>query len=208
MKTTENTRRRGGMLAGAAIALGAAAIASAMPASAAAPIHYSFDLKGSSFIKAPNGTTALTGGVEADLDVTKPADNVTADLTLNPTKGNFQILGILPVTADIAFVQQGKTTGTYANSELTTDSKMFVKLGSFNVFGAIPIGGGDQCQTTQPSDIVLKSDGKFIPSKGGTLKTSDYSLSSIDNCGPLTGILSLFTAGSGNTIALDLTAKA
>ena len=65
------------MLAGAAVALSAAAIASAMPASAAAPIHYSFDLKGSSFIKAPNGTTALTGGVEADLDVTKPADNQT-----------------------------------------------------------------------------------------------------------------------------------
>jgi hypothetical protein len=195
------------MLAGAAVALSAAAIATALPASAAT-IHYSFDLKGSSFIKAPNGTAPLTGGVEADLDVSKPADNVVADLTLNPTTGKFQILGFLPVDADVSFVQQGKTTGTYANSELTTHSKMFVKLTSFKAFGAIPLGGGDTCQTTEPSDITLQSDGKFIPSKGGTLKTSDYTLSSIDGCGPLTGILNIFTAGSGNTITADLTAKA
>lgn len=196
------------MLAGAAMALSAAGIMTALPASAAAPIHYSFDLTGSSFIKAPNGTTPLTGGVEADLDVTKPTDNVVADLTLNPTSGKFQILGILPVDAEVSFVQDGKTTGTYANSALTTHSKMFVKLTSFKAFGAIPLGGGETCQTTEPSEITLQSEGKFIPSQGGTLKTSDYSLSAIDGCGPLTGILSLFTAGSGNTIDLKLAPKA
>ncbi|MEU5995410.1 hypothetical protein ABZ806_41085 [Spirillospora sp. NPDC047418] len=208
MKTKKNAGRRSGMLVGAAVALSAAGIMAALPASAAAPIHYSFDLTGSSFIKAPNGTADLTGGVEADLDVTKPTDNVVADLTLNPTTGHFQILGFLPVDAAISFVPVGKTTGTYANSALTTHSKMTVKLSSFKAFGALELGGGENCQTSEPSDITLASEGKFIPSQGGTLKTSDYALSSIQDCGALTGILNLFTAGSGNTIDLKLAPKA
>ncbi|MBO2464827.1 fibronectin type III domain-containing protein, partial [Actinomadura sp. LCR2-06] len=169
--------------------------------------EYDFTLAGETFVKAPNGKAPLTGSVNANLNL--DTGDVTADLKLNPTKGNFQILGFLPVTADIGLVSQGQTTGLYKDGQLTTNSKVITKLSTFNVFGAIPIGGGDQCQTTKPSDITLKSaDGQFFdPGVGGKI-SGTYSLSSIDNCGPLTGILSLFTAGDGNTIDLNLTPKA
>ncbi|WP_307797569.1 DUF6801 domain-containing protein [Actinomadura barringtoniae] len=168
--------------------------------------HFDFGLKGETFVKAPNGKAPLTGSVGADLDLNSGA--VDADLKLDPTKGNFQILGFLPVTADIALVPQGRTGGTYTSGQLTTTSKVLTKLTSFKAFGAVPIGGGDQCQTDKPSDITLKSKaGEFFdPAKGGDI-SGDYELSSINNCGPLTGILSLFTAGKGNTINLTLTPR-
>ncbi|GAA2313541.1 hypothetical protein GCM10010402_86600 [Actinomadura luteofluorescens] len=158
-------------------------------------------------MKAPNGKAPLTGSVGADLNLDTGA--VSADLKLAPTKGNFQILGFLPVTADIGLVTQGPTTGLYKDGQLTTNSKVITKLTSFNVFGAIPIGGGENCQTTEPSDVQLQSPaGEFFdPGVGGKI-SGEYSLSSIDQCGPLTGILNLFTAGDGNTIDLTLTPKA
>ncbi|OLT16939.1 hypothetical protein BJF79_48620 [Actinomadura sp. CNU-125] len=77
------------------------------------------------------------------------------------------------------------------------------------MFGMIPIGGGENCQTAEASDIRLQSaEGEFFdPNAGGTI-SGEYSLSEITDCGPLTGILSLFTAGDGNTIDLTLAPKA
>ena len=158
-------------------------------------------------MKAPNGKAPLTGSVGADLNL--DTGEVTADLRLDPTKGNFQILGFLPVTADIGLDSQGKTTGLYKDGQLTTNTKVITKLSSFKVFGAIPLGGGEQCQTKEPSDVRLQSAaGEFFdPGAGGKI-SGTYALSAIENCGPLTGILSLFTAGDGNTIDLTLTPKA
>ncbi|MBO2455898.1 fibronectin type III domain-containing protein, partial [Actinomadura barringtoniae] len=162
--------------------------------------------KGETFVKSPNGKAPLSGTVGADLNL--DSGDVAVDLQLAKTKGNFQILGFLPVTADIQLVNAAPTTGLYKDGQLTTTSHITTKLSTFNVFGAIPIGGGDKCQTTKVSDIVLKSEaGKFFnPDEGGNI-SGDYELSSIDNCGPLTGILSIFTAGKGNTISMDLTPK-
>ncbi|MEO3788295.1 hypothetical protein ABGB12_33630, partial [Actinocorallia sp. B10E7] len=101
----------------------------------------------------------------------------------------------------------GGTTGTYAGGVLSTTSKMTVKLPSLKAFG-IPLGGGEKCQTAEPSEIKLKSTESFFnPSKGGPLKASDYKISKLQDCGALTGILSLFTSGSGNTIDIVLTPK-
>ncbi|MGP4029346.1 fibronectin type III domain-containing protein, partial [Actinomadura sp. 3N407] len=169
--------------------------------------HYEFTLAGETFVKAANGKAPLTGSVGADLDLT--TGDVSADLELAPTKGNFQVLGFLPVTADIGLVTQGPTTGLYKDGQLTTNSTVVTKLSSFNVFGAIPIGGGEECQTSEPSAIKLQSaEGEFFdPNAGGDI-SGTYALSDIENCGPLTGILNIFTAGDGNTIDLTLTPKA
>ncbi|MGI8332980.1 DUF6801 domain-containing protein [Actinomadura scrupuli] len=167
-------------------------------------VNYGFTLKGSTFVKTPNGTAPLNGTIDAVLNLSTKA--YEADLALAPTKGNFKILGFLPVTADIAFSQVGKTTGTLSGGVLVSNSKMFVKLPSFNLFG-IPIGGGATCQTSTPSDITLKStDPVFNPLNGGPI-AGTYTLSAIQNCGPLTSILNAFTAGSGNTINATLTPK-
>ncbi|WP_309505805.1 DUF6801 domain-containing protein [Streptomyces pyxinae] len=168
------------------------------------PVHLSYGLTGNSAIKAPNGTVPLTGGIEADYDIDK--GSYDADLTLNPTSGNFAILGFLPVTSKVAFEQVGKTTGTLNTAgDLTTKSRMYVKLPSVSVFG-LPIGGGDTCKTTTPADIDLKSDGPFKPLEGGKLKGT-YTLPALQGCGGLNDIISAFTAGPGNTIDLALAKK-
>ncbi|MGI5166512.1 fibronectin type III domain-containing protein [Spirillospora sp. CA-253888] len=166
-------------------------------------VKYGYDLKGSTFVKAPNGTAPLTGTIDADLKLS--TGDFTADLVLNPTKGDFKILGFLPVQAGIVLEPQGKTTGTLKNGTLTADSKVVTKLPSFTLFG-LPLGGGENCRTTAPSDIRLTSEGKFEPLKGGKLKGT-YALSDLKDCGPLTPVLSAFTAGEGNTIDLDLAPK-
>ncbi|MDT3400873.1 hypothetical protein RKE29_30460, partial [Streptomyces sp. B1866] len=121
-------------------------------------INYVFDLSGKSYIAAPNGDVALKGGINALFDPKTGTFN--SDLTLNPTSGNFRILGFLPTTAKVEFTQVGQTTGTLKGGKLETHSRMFVKLPQIAVFG-IPIAGGDQCQTTTPSDITLKSTQDF-----------------------------------------------
>jgi len=167
-------------------------------------VNYGFTLKGSTFVKAPNGTAPLNGTIDAVLNLSTKA--YEADLALAPTKGNFKILGFLPVTGDIAFSQVGKTTGTLSGGVLVSNSKMFVKLPSFTLFG-IPIGGGATCQTSTPSDITLKStDPVFNPLNGGPI-AGTYTLSAIKDCGPLTSVLNAFTAGGGNTITANLTPK-
>ncbi|MFC9976745.1 fibronectin type III domain-containing protein [Spirillospora sp. NPDC127200] len=166
-------------------------------------VKYGYDLKGSTFVKAPNGTAPLTGTIDADLKLS--TGEFTADLALNPTKGDFKILGFLPVQAGIVLEPQGKTTGTLKNGQLIADSKVVTKLPSFTLFG-VPLGGGENCKTTEPSDIRLTSEGRFEPLKGGKLKGA-YALSDLKDCNLLTPILSIFTAGEGNTIDLDLAPK-
>ncbi|QES45499.1 hypothetical protein DEJ49_34945 [Streptomyces venezuelae] len=163
-----------------------------------------FDIKGTSVIKAANGSTPLTGGIDTRYDLSK--GTFDADLKLNPTKGQFTIMGFLPTTADIAFEQTGKTTGTLDTAgALKSQSEMYVKLGSVNVFG-IPIGGGPECRTGTPAKIDLASEGRFQPYKGGKLKGT-YTLPALKGCGGLNDMISAFTAGPGNTIDMDLTYK-
>ncbi|MQY04781.1 hypothetical protein ACRB68_28430 [Actinomadura sp. RB68] len=172
--------------------------------STSAPMDYRYTLKGSTFVKAPNGTAALDGTVEAKL---KPlTGEFTADLALQPTKGDFKIFGFLPVQAGIVLVPEGETTGTLKSGTLTAHSRVTAKLPAFSLFG-ISIGGGENCRTAAPSDITLTSEpGGFEPLKGGRIKGT-YDLSEIKDCGALTPLLSAFTKGAGNTIDLTLSPK-
>jgi hypothetical protein len=164
---------------------------------------HAYSVKGSSTIKAGGGwTVPLGGGLDASLE----AGRLTGDLVLDPAEGGFKILGFLPVTAGLAFAAQGRTTGTYANGALTTHSRIVTKVPSFTVFGAVPIGGGDQCRTAEPSDLTLASDGAFDLAGGGALKGT-FELSPLSGCGPLTGLLGSSIAGPGNTVQVSLTPK-
>jgi hypothetical protein len=170
-------------------------------------LHFSFDLAGTSHIQAANGDVPLNGGIEADFNLATGTHS--SDLTLNPTSGSFTILGILPTTAAIEFVQVGKTTGALKDGKLTSHSEMFVKLTSVNLFGILPIGGGPDCKTTTPAviDLATPADEVFNPLQGGRL-VGTYTLPPLvaANCGGFGDIISLFTAGPGNTIDMTLTA--
>lgn len=172
-------------------------------------LEFSFDLAGESFIGAANGTTALVGGIDARFNLA--TGRHTSTLTLNPTTGNFNILGFLPVTAQIEFVQTAPTTGSLVDGRLTSHSEMHVKLTNVLMFGLLPIGGGPNCQTTTPASIDLATpEGElFDPLSGGRL-TGTYALAGLASgqCGFLGDIISVFMAGPNNTIDLTLTAQA
>lgn len=166
------------------------------------PGRYAYALAGSSTIKASGGTIPLTGGLDAQVD----GNAVTAGLTLDPSKAQLRLFGFLPVTADVAFTADTGTTGTYQDGVLTAKTKLTTGFPAFNVFGVLPIGGGETCRTSEPSDITLTSAPGFDPAAGGALKGT-YDLSPLTDCGALTGVLSSSVEGPGNAIDVTLTPK-
>ncbi|MFI1680724.1 DUF6801 domain-containing protein [Streptomyces sp. NPDC020607] len=166
------------------------------------PVPLSFGIKGSSFIKAANGSAPLLGGIDTRYDLDK--GTFDADLELDPTTGRFTLLGLLPATADIAFEQTARTTGTLDTAgSLKAHAEMYVKLTGVSTFG-LPIGGGPNCGTVGPAKMDLVGEGRFEPYKGGKLKGT-YTLPGLKDCGALNDMISAFTTGPGNTIDMDLT---
>ncbi|WP_130347558.1 fibronectin type III domain-containing protein, partial [Herbihabitans rhizosphaerae] len=166
-------------------------------------IEYGFDLAGESFIKAPNGKTALKGGI--DVDYTLATGAYEGDMVLNPTTGKFSLFGFLPTTAKIEFVQTSKTTGTLKDGVLKSSSNMIVKLPQVSVFG-FPLSSSADCQTVTSTKIDLRSPAGFDPLKGGKL-AGTYTLPPLKGCGVLNNLISAFTAGPGNTVDVNLTPK-
>ncbi|MEU9838464.1 DUF6801 domain-containing protein [Actinomadura sp. NPDC048032] len=163
---------------------------------------YSYTLQGSSTIRASGGTIPLTGALDAKID----GGAVTGGLTLDPSKARFQMLGFLPVTADVVFAAEGGTTGTYKDGVLTTVSKVTARFPAFTVFGFLPVGGGEACRTSRPTGLTLTSAAGFDPKAGGALAGA-YELPPIDGCGALTGVLGSSLAGPGNAVTVTLTPK-
>ncbi|MGW5054240.1 fibronectin type III domain-containing protein [Actinokineospora sp. NPDC004072] len=166
-------------------------------------IEYGYDLTGKTKIKAANGTVALAGGIDAELDLATGA--FEADLGLNPTSGNFRIFGFIPVSAKIEFAQAGRTTGSLAGGVLKSTSKVIVKMPRVAVVG-FPISTSPSCQTKSPATIPLQSKPNFDPLSGGTL-TGTYTLPALQGCGVLNSLISALTAGPGNTIEVALTPR-
>lgn len=156
-------------------------------------------LTGSASIKAlVKGNVALSGALGLDID---SAGNVDGDLVFQPGSARLVAAGVLPITAKLAFVQSGTTTGTYLDSRLSTTSKVRIKVTEARAFGAIPIALGNGCQTRQLTDLNLTSDA-FSVASGGVL-TGTFALSDLNGCGMLNGLVSPLTASTGNTIRLD-----
>jgi len=171
------------------------------------PVPFSFAAKGSTYIRGGYGSAPLNGSINAQFLLS--AGTFTADLSMDPTTANLRILGFLPVTAKLVFVPVGQTTGSLKSGVLKSHSSMTIKIPSSKLLGWIPIAGGNRCQTSRPVDINLSSDPKkvFNPLNGGDV-SGIYTLPALQDCGPLTSILSYLTAMPGNTINLKLTPKA
>ncbi|MQY04780.1 DUF6801 domain-containing protein [Actinomadura macrotermitis] len=165
--------------------------------------HHDYDVKGTSLIKAAGGNLPITGAAQADLDA---AGAFTAALALDQTKGTFKVFGFLPVEATVRPEAQDKATGTLKGGALTGRVSILTRLSSFTLFG-LPLGGGDKCQTTTPSEVTLTSEGAFDAAAGGRIK-GGYDLAALKDCGPLTGLLGSSITGPGNTLDLQLTPKA
>lgn len=150
------------------------------------------------------GTIALTGTANAAFAAN---GDVSADLVVNPGNAKLTALGFLPVSAKVAFVPSGKTTGTLVGTVLSTTSRVRIKIPEVRLFGAIPLAGGNNCQTKSLSTINLKSNAAgFTKAAGGTV-AGTFTISDLNGCGGLNGLVSPLTAGSGNTLSLKLTPK-
>ncbi|MBL4570782.1 MAG: hypothetical protein JKY21_06480, partial [Alcanivorax sp.] len=155
---------------------------------------------------------SLSGAIDAVLDLA--SGDFSADLSLEPSSGSFRILyGWKRVTAnaDIEFEPVGETEGNLApNGTLSAETQMYIKLPTVKMsfFGLnLPVGGGDECRTSEPVTIQLTTpEGEtFDPLGAGGNLTGTYDLPGLENCGGLTDLLNVFMAGSGNTIDLSLT---
>ncbi|MCG8394458.1 MAG: choice-of-anchor D domain-containing protein [Pseudomonadales bacterium] len=175
-------------------------------------VEVPYALTGNTHIKKARGDVDLSGEINALLNLA--TGDFTADLALEPTSGSFRILfGWKRVTAeaDIDFEPVGETTGNLgAGGNLTAETEMYIKLPKveMSIFGwSLPVGGGDQCRTSEPVSIQLNTpEGEsFDPLGTGGSLVGTYDLPGLENCGGLTDLLNVFMAGSGNTIELSLT---
>ena len=172
-------------------------------ASAATILKVRYPVSGSTFIKAANATVPLgPGALRSRVNLTTGA--VTASLNLPPATGSFKELGLIPVTATVAFLQNGPTTGTVDlnTGAVTTMSNITLQITSLTVAG-LPVPVGPSCESATPASVALASQPGFSIVNGGTV-SGTYTIPPFAHCGLITPVLNLTITGPGNTISLTL----
>jgi hypothetical protein len=172
-------------------------------ASAATILKVRYPVNGSTFLKAANATVTLgPGALRSRVNLTTGA--VRASLNLPPATGSFKELGLIPVTATVAFVQDGPTTGKVDlnTGAVTTMSNITLQVTSLNI-GGLPVPVGPSCESATPAAVALASQPGFSIANGGTV-SGTYTVPPFANCGLITPVLNLTITGPGNTISLTL----
>jgi hypothetical protein len=194
-----------GMAATAIAGLLALATIAATPAaaSAATVLKVRYPVNGSTFLKAPNATVTLGPGTLRSR-VNLSNGNVIASLNLPPATGSFKEFGLIPVTATVAFIQNGPTTGKIDlnTGAVTTMSSITLQITSLSV-GGLPVPVGPSCESATPASVALASQPGFSIVNGGTV-SGTYTVPPFAGCGLITPVLNLTITGPGNTISLTL----
>jgi hypothetical protein len=194
-----------GMAATAIAGLLALATIAATPAaaSAATVLKVRYPVNGSTFLKAANATVPLgPGALRSRVNLT--TGTVTASLNLPPATGSFKEFGLIPVTATVAFIQNGPTTGTVDlnTGAVSTMSSITLQITSLTVAG-LPVPVGPSCESATPASVALASQPGFSIVNGGTV-SGTYTVPPFAGCGLVTPVLNLTITGPGNTISLTL----
>lgn len=172
-------------------------------ASAATVLKVRYPVHGSTTIKAANASVTLgPGTLRSRVNLSTGA--VTASLNLPPATGSFKELGLIPVTATVAFIQDGPTTGkvNLSTGAVTTMSNITLQITSLTVAG-LPVPVGPACESASPASVALASQPGFSIVNGGTV-SGTYTIPPFANCGLITPVLNLTITGPGNTISLTL----
>ena len=178
-------------------------IAAAPAASADTVVKVKYKVNGSTFLKAPNASIPLgPGTLKASVDLN--TGSLTASLNLPPATGSFKELGLIPVTATAAFIQNGPTTGTVDlnTGAVTTTSNITLQITALSIAG-LPVPVGPACESATPASIALTSQPGFNIANGGKV-SGTYTVPPFANCGLITPVLNLTITGPGNTISLTL----
>jgi hypothetical protein len=204
MKRLLRTRTaRGATVTALAGLLAAVTIAVVPAASAGTVVKVKYKVNGSTFLKAANATIPLgPGTLKSSADLT--TGTLTASLNLPPATGSFKELGLIPVTATAAFIQNGPTTGTVDlnTGAVTTTSSITLQITALSVAG-VPVPVGPSCESVAPASVTLTSQPGFSIVKGGTV-SGTYTVPPFANCGLVTPVLNLTVSGPGNTLSLTL----
>ncbi|SHF81976.1 hypothetical protein SAMN05443575_0982 [Jatrophihabitans endophyticus] len=195
----------------AALAVTGGVFAAAAPAIASdAPpgsFEIDYDANGSSLIKKPNSTITLGPTVSKTYISDSGDGTFTADLPLPPTKSTFKILGFVPVSATVNFVQVGRLQGQISQEppiRLSATAKYYIRLTNVKAAG-LPTFQGNSCQTVAPVSIpVATPNGQvFDLTEGGTL-AGTYTIGKFANCGLTTALINSVVPGPNNTVAFQL----
>jgi hypothetical protein len=194
-------KRLAGILFSSAAVAGAVGLG-VSPASADTTVSLTYPISGSTYINAIHTSIPLgPGTLSATADLTTSA--ITGSVNLPPATGSFKELGLVPVTATTAFVEQGQTTGTLeSDGGIQATSHISLKLTSLKVAG-IPVPVGNSCATAVPATITLTSESGFNALTGGTV-SGTYTIPHFAHCLLATPLINLTLPGPNNTITLTL----
>ncbi len=194
-------KRLAGLLFSSVAVVGALGFG-ATSASADTTVNLTYPISGSTYINAIHTSIPLgPGTLSATADLNTAA--VTGNVNLPPATGSFKELGLVPVTATTAFVEQGQTTGTLeSDGGIQATSHISLKLTSLKVAG-IPVPVGNSCQTAVPATITLTSESGFNALTGGTV-SGTYTIPHFAHCLLATPLINLTLPGPNNTITLTL----
>ena len=198
--------RRAAALAAAGVLTTVSLAALAGPASAGTrgkPVHASYKVTGSTFLKGPDFTLALGPG-KLSSSLNPSNGKLTATLKLPPATGSFKQAGVIPVTSTTKFIDDGPTTGkvNLNTGAVKTTSKITLQITSLIVAG-ITVPVGTKCETKAPVVVKLTSEKGFNPLDGGTVSGS-YTIGDFQHCLLATSLINQTIPGSGNTITLTL----
>jgi hypothetical protein len=194
-------KRLAGLLFSSVAVVGALGFG-ATSASADTTVSLTYPISGSTYINAIHTSIPLgPGTLSATADLNTAA--VTGNVNLPPATGSFRELGLVPVTATTAFVEQGQTTGTLeSDGGIQATSHISLKLTSLKVAG-IPVPVGNSCETAVPATITLTSESGFNALTGGTV-SGTYTIPHFAHCLLATPLINLTLPGPDNTITLTL----
>jgi hypothetical protein len=181
----------------------AGVLTSAGTASADTTLTIKYPVTGTTHLANPNADVPLgPGHLKATADLN--TDAVTATLTLPNATGSFKEFGLVPVTATVALINDGPTTGTInpGTGAITTTSTITMRIIDLKVAG-IDLPVGNACQTSSPVTVTVSSQPGFNILKGGNV-AGTYTIPPFANCGLQTLLINLTVPGAGNTITLTL----
>jgi hypothetical protein len=190
-------------VAGGLVSLG---LAPASAASAGSSVTVTYQVTGSTYLKAINSALSLgPGTLTSTVDLSTSA--VTATLSLPASTGSFTELGFIPVTATTQFIQDGAATGTadISKNTVSVTSRTTLQITKLSVAG-LPIPVGRDCETRAPASITVSSQPGFNVLSGGNL-AGTYTIPRFRHCGLATLLINLTIPGRGNTITLKLGAE-
>ncbi|OLR93243.1 hypothetical protein [Actinokineospora bangkokensis] len=191
--------KRAAVVAVAGAAAVGALFATAAP-STAATVRLSYAATGSTALTGLGATLPLgpgTATVEGDLQ----QGAITGSVDLPESRTKFLLGGFLDTHAKVKVTPTTPLTGTIKAGVVDVSGQFQVQItevGHFDI--GIPL---QNCKTTEPVTIALKSGAGFNPSTGGTL-TGTYKLPRFADCFVDTEIINLLVVGKDNTISIDL----